>query len=402
MRKIWSMIIILSLLLSLCACTDTPIETGSNTTATAGDTQNTPETDDTSYMDIERIEARAYQSKYYSFRGDDTLLSLTYPIEWSLEAYDGGYDIIRDGKGVGRLVGGSAVESGAVLESDSHTVNSVNVDKFIERDGAEYRYRYVYSYSTDQGTRQVTLTADCAELDTTSEQRLFESVYAPKKSWSDTTGILSDYLGDESSILILGNSFIGTSDIGSVLSEMFAKNGKTCQVRAISRGYARVSTYTGDNALMDSIRGGQYDAIFLCGLYAMDEVPNIELMREACEQGFAELIIFPAHNENVNAVAAAQAEYDDVIWLNWKAEIIGLIEGGVDMWKLCINDSHKHSTPLAGYVGAHMIYRAIYDEMPAEPMRYAIDQNYVDSILGDYAYVGDARTVDENKITYFD
>ena len=72
------------------------------------------------------------------------------------------------------------------------------------------------------------------------------------------------------------------------------------------------------------------------------------------------------------------------------------------MWYLCINDSHKHSTPLAGYVGAHMIYRAIYDEMPTAPMKNTITQSYIDSILGDYAYIGDSKMIDEQNITYLD
>ena len=72
----------------------------------------------------------------------------------------------------------------------------------------------------------------------------------------------------------------------------------------------------------------------------------------------------------------------------------------MDRWDLCINDMHLHSTPLAGYVGAHMIYRAMYGELPEAPMQISINQSYIDSILGDYAYVGDGKAFDDDKITY--
>jgi hypothetical protein len=49
-----------------------------------------------------------------------------------------------------------------------------------------------------------------------------------------------------------------------------------------------------------------------------------------------------------------------------------------------------------------MIYRAIYDEMPTAPMKNTITQSYIDSILGDYAYIGDSKMIDEQNITYLD
>jgi hypothetical protein len=88
--------------------------------------------------------------------------------------------------------------------------------------------------------------------------------------------------------------------------------------------------------------------------------------------------------------------------LNWKGELEGLIKRGVDIWDLCISDAYNHSRPLAGYVGAHMIYRAIYNELPSKPMRYTIKQTYVDGILERYAYVADAQIIKEDDITYLD
>ena len=54
----------------------------------------------------------------------------------------------------------------------------------------------------------------------------------------------------------------------------------------------------------------------------------------------------------------------------------------------CINDEHKHSTSLAGYVGASMIYRSLFNEFPQE-LKYApLTMDEVSSQLGDYVYEG--------------
>jgi hypothetical protein len=232
------------------------------------------------------------------------------------------------------------------------------------------------------------------------EQALFTSANAVPKSSSDTLGVLSDCLGDSSSILILGNSFIGTSNIGDVLREMLRINGRSCTVTAISRGYARVETYIKDSALMERIRSGAYDAVFICGFYAAAEVQNLGILKEACDKSFTELILFPAHNENATHVATAMDTYPSLICLHWKNEVERLIENGVDRWAMCINDSHKHSTTLAGYVGAHMIYRAIWGEIPTGEIQYGVSWDVIDSVLGDYAKTGRVITVNpENVLT---
>ena len=110
---------------------------------------------------------------------------------------------------------------------------------------------------------------------------------------------------------------------------------------------------------------------------------------KACDISNTMLIMFPAHNENSASISAAQKANPSVRILNWRSELVNLIaEHGVDRWALCINDTYEHSTPLAGYVGAHMIYRAIYGETPKKGLTQSISQYYVDSILGSYSSEG--------------
>ncbi len=392
---------LVALLLLLCACTSAPDDT-----TTAPKAETTEPVVEISYEDVERRTSVAHKTSTFGFPEDGILLNLAYPNEWTLSKESEGFEILRDDIIIGYLVVETAHDEDewTVLATEKHSERGVSVTKYIERIGAgaavDYRYRYVYSYTSDDERRTVTLTAALSEIDGKSEEKLFTSAFTLKKTTSETVGILSDYLGDSSSILILGNSFIGTSDIGDVLREMLRVNGKGCAVTAISRGYARVETYISDAALMESLRDGVYDAVFICGFYAAAEVENLGILKDACDESFTELIIFPAHNENATYVATARDTYPSLVCLDWKGELDGLIADGVDRWDLCIDDSHKHSTPLAGYVGAHMIYRAIYDELPVKPMQSTLSQGYIDRILGDYAYVGDTQSIDENKITY--
>lgn len=418
MKKLCIFLLLLSLLLSSCTST---VKNESNTGDTeppkdtvreeTEDIENTPDeqpepVDDDAYKSIERRRAENYEADYYGFENDSELLNIASPKEWILKDSDEGFDIVRDGQVIGYLIGYNSYDTDEwkVLESESHSVNDVYVSKFIERKNgtADFRYRYVYTYSTDGRSHTVTLAVDCAEVDGKTEERLYTYVFTLEKLRSETVGMLSDEVGDPSSVLILGNSFVGTSKIGDILREMIELNGKSSKVGAISIGNAQVGTYSNDISLLQTIREGRYDAVFICGFYSYPQVANLGMIKSACDSSETTLVIFPAHNESASVIAAAREAYPTLHCLNWKGELEGLIKRGVDIWDLCISDAYNHSRPLAGYVGAHMIYRAIYNELPSKPMRYTIKQTYVDGILERYAYVADAQIIKEDDITYLD
>lgn len=144
------------------------------------------------------------------------------------------------------------------------------------------------------------------------------------------------------------------------------------------------------------------NAVFICGFYSDIEVSNLGVLKEACDKSVTKLVIFPAHNENASVIANAQKKFPTLFCLNWKAELDSLIARGVDRWDLCFDDQHDHSSPLAGYVGAHMIYRAIYGEMPTKPMQQTLSQSYINRILDNYTHDGDMHIFDEDTITYLD
>ena len=375
---------------------------------TEDDTETVEQVDpfeNASYEGIKRQKARSYRSKYLGFKEDTTFLQLECPILWKLKETNAGYEITRSGTPIGQIVSGEADDTAnwKILNSESSEENGISVTKHIERKKGTktFRYRYIYEYTVGENAHTVTLTASYAELDATGEQKLCDDVTYVDQYSSGSRGVLSAS-GEPASILILGNSFISTSNIGNILREMLTQNGKACDVEAISRGYAEVETYASDSELLARIRRGEYDMVFICGFYDREEVENLDVIRKTCNRSNTQLVIFPAHNENAGVVAYAQETYPALVCLNWKNEIDLLIKSGVSIRDFCINDEHQHSTPLAGYVGAHMIYRAIYNELPTRPMRYALAQSDIDGVLGNYAYVGSVPNLADDEITYLD
>ena len=131
------------------------------------------------------------------------------------------------------------------------------------------------------------------------------------------------------------------------------------------------------------MRAGYFAAVFMCGFYSTYDVPAFETFVNACKASGTPLAIFPAHNESSDELAVKA--YPDVYFVNWKGEINALISDGVDRWDMCIDDYHKHSTPMAGYVGAHMIYRALYGEIPPVVSQYgSLYHSDVTKTLGEY------------------
>ncbi len=349
---------------------------------------------------ISRLPAMEYVDTYFEFGEGDSVLSVSLPSEWILES-DGnsGYNILRtscENCQIGKVFNREAEDTASwnVLTVRQNNVNGIDVTEYAEEQNGEFRYRYTFEKGEND---VVTFIVKVMEVSEKSAMKLLGGKLTVRTQPTGM-GTLSYLQGGN--ILILGNSFISTSDIGNILDEMFFYSDNKCNVEATSIGYATVGTFVSDTSLISDIESGLYDAIFICGLYSESEIDYLKILQMSCETSDTALIVFPAHNESRDAIDAALKACPQLYCLDWKGELDMLIEQGVDKWELCINDAHLHSTPLAGYVGAHMIYRAIYGEMPVGLM-YAVDQTYVDSVLGDYADYGVLKNVQVDDVKAF-
>ena len=335
---------------------------------------------------------KEYQKLHFEIGTKGKTLALQFPKDWTLTLEGGAYMISREGEKLGSFGFENAESDGWTLVEDYTRVgvDQLSINKLIESRGSgkevEYRYVFEYEYKEDNESYKLYLTAPYTELDANAADKLYQMCAISAKS-AVTEGSLS-HLADKN-ILILGNSFIGSSQIGYVLADMLSLNDKYLAVNPIGRGYATVATYIADEALMARIKNGEFDGVFICGFYSDAEASNLKVLKTACDSSDTTLVIFPAHNEFEGPISLAQKACPDLPVLNWRGELNSLIETGVDKWDLCVDDAHGHSTVYAGLVGAHMIYRSIYGEIPNIDGMSSLNVSAAKEILGSYLETGE-------------
>ncbi len=373
-------------------------------TETEAETSEAP-TPDTGYLNIVCREPEDYYAQLFTHPGNIYAISLNLPDDWSFEKRsETDFEIKRDGVRIGKVAYGERGESDRYesLSVKTYVSGSITMEANIEKNTStgEYRHRLVFDCEKDGKRETVTLTVDYAELSETALTRL--KLYLRYKSIGNDPGLGSiETKNDGENVLILGNSFIGTSQVGTILQEMMDKCGRNTGVAHYTRGYAHVDTYAYDEEVMADIRSGIYSAVFICGFHNNDQAEHLAVMKAACDASKTTLVIFPAHNEQPVSIKYAKENVEGVYLLHWKDEIQSFIDNGGDEWDFCINDAHRHSTPLAGYIGAHMIYRSLYGEIPDCSLSATISQEYVDSILGEYSKTGVSYKYKNADLNFF-
>ena len=354
-----------------------------------------------SYDDIVCVQTDRYKNCKFDVSNSNTLLSIKLPEQWRFIKEQNGYSIRKGSEVIGSL--SSAIDEKFAANSVNAFNSSVsnngidivhNIDYIVSNGSADFTRTISYSYKDNSGAPlKVFISVNYKELDTNAVLKMLESAKLTVRFSESNKGILH-VTDNRKKILILGNSFIGSSNIGRILQTMC---GDSMEVEAYSRGYAEVDTYTSDEFTMNNIRSGNYSAVFMCGFYSDSRAENFGEMVDACKQSSTKLAIFPAHNETRSVIEYISSKYPQIVVLDWKAEIDNHIANGVDYDLFCIDDAHRHSTSLAGYVGAHMIYRAVFNKIPKAKSFEFVSKEEI-SLLGDYAQTGTIDFADKNSM----
>lgn len=324
------------------------------------------------------------------YEGTEAYFKLNIPNDWIFEEYDKGFIINRNGKKIGTI--GSESPSGLKSSKIVRTYDSGNLKvtyrlNTVETElGDRQRRVFIYSYNRLNDYNYIYLDFEYAEIDDSFLYNLLNLAKAISTGDGNIDNVKINNNGNK--ILLLGNSFINSSSIGNFLSEMLTNGKKPYSVEPISVGYANVSTFK-DDYYIQMIKSGEYAAVYLCGFYSGTAAEDMKVIVDACDFSKTALVIFPAHNESESAISTAVNKWSDIPCVAWKSEIDDLINNkNISYDSFCINDEHKHSTSLAGYVGASMIYRSLFNEFPQE-LKYApLTMDEVSSQLGDYVYEG--------------
>lgn len=395
MKKLLIISLCFFVALSVCACgkenTEKTPATSSNKpkndAVVSSKTPSASSDEEMSYKDIVCTKIVAFQQVSFSVKDSGFIIFIKIPKPWKLKKNQNGYSILKNSKEIGSVTTSMPTNSQSTnVFHQEISANGMKVTNNIDRIGADknssYTRTFCYKYDENGQSKNIVVTFNYEEVDSSSIFEMMstvEKLVTPQKNM----GILS--INDSrKKILILGNSFVSSSNIGDILQTMC---GSEVTVDARSRGMATTSSYTLDNYTLEDIRSGQYSVLCMCGLFNDTDLLEMKKVIDACAASNTKLAIFPAHNENRARIDKAALLYPNTVILDWKAEIDALIKNGIAKSNFCIDDSHKHSTPLAGYVGAHMIYRAVFNKIPQSTNVPEVTQSEI-ALLGNYPTTG--------------
>ncbi len=402
--RLAAMLLLICMLLIGCNQGDAHNGTTDYTTGDEKPSSNEQEND--AYLQIPLRECTGYVRKYYGLRDSSVALLIKFYENWEhTPDGKGGYLLTRDGVEIGSIEAGEAsdLEQWIPVAQTEAFPSRVRTIEYIEKTGTgetlRFRHRFCYHYSDCGEDRLMTVTVAYGELDVYAQVAMRGELEYREHHSDPMYGQLSHL--QEKPILVLGNSFVNSSGIGRIYNEIAMNSGKTQRMTAISRGYATVRTYAEDPYWLERIASGEWSAVFMCGFYG-NENTALGIIKKACDVSKTQLIVFPAHNENSVWVKSAMTAYPDLLCVDWKREIDLLIDDGRSKWDFCIDDEHAHSNEVAGYVGAMMIWRAIYGEMPKVQLYSSIDQLYCQSILGTYMIRPTFEVMSTSRVNFLD
>lgn len=415
MKKILALILSSLIVLSLSSCfgkgeeTKESVNTVQTSASTEVTTEATSQTIQThaadNYKSLKCTDINDFRKVNFVAGEGYTALNLSFPKLWKLKkSEDGNFLICRGSLEIGSVIIGEDSDGGEVMESAEKTRQKVKytytVNKYGEGADVEYFRKLLFEYNDGDTTEKITIKVKYTEIDDGGMDMIKTLAQPVDYACVPEMGTIPFSEGNgNKSILILGNSFIYTSQIGNTLQDLC---GDKCKVTGISRANVSVLHYVADEAMLERIASGQYGMLFMCGFFSSKDVEAFEEIQEACEKSDTVLVIFPAHNEVVTSVNSAKSKFSESAhFLDWRTALNNLVLSGVDYWDLCMHDGPEHSTPLAGYVGAYMIYCAVFGEVPENVPTTSITQEYIEEKLGDYHEQGRIWLVDEDSICYF-
>ena len=333
-----------------------------------------------------------------TFASGGRRLALPLPEDWIVEAMPApAMDILYQGSRIGtisRTQPYTAVEKYELRAWVRENLQAERAVCKVIEDGKTV-YKRLYSFTDTLAQSTIYVSVDYTALDDAMFFMLFENAAISAETGGAQHISLFPQNGSDQ-ILILGNSFIATSEIGSFLEQFLIRADKPYTLRAVSRGYASVEDYAQEEWLQ-AIREGRYCAVFQCGLYAPNDVDQFVKVKQACSDSYTRLVLFPAHNENKSFIRQIEDRHPEVICLNWQEEINRLIKSSqcrAVYRDFCIDDAHQHTTPLGGYVGAHLIYRALFQEIPPYYVgETPLSMESISFYLGSYTDTGKAEEI---------
>lgn len=402
MKTVLSLILVLLMLLSAVGCQTAPVETEPPDTAVTEMVETEPETEPEppetepplDYRTIPCREVEAWRLVGITLVGMNKTVTVNLPVSWSLEKFDNStYILLCDGNDIGDIRLGEpsralAVESSSTYFSKDKSVElCAQIRRVREGNGEGFRRLLGFFYTEGSTEHCFYIQVDYEQLDEAAVKHMGASIGRGERS--DVPSVSLAGGNDSKKILIAGNSFVRTSAVGTFFTQFVENGDQPYEVEWISTSSVTVVHYLQEEWL-SRFRAGEFHAVVMCGLYYEANARDLIWLVNACLASDTTLIMFPAYNEKNQFVSLAQELYPGLNVLHWKNEIQSFIDNGVSKWDLCVDDSYLHSKPLAGYIGAHMLYVTLFGEIPPEyEGKTPLDMETIRQKLGDsYVHTG--------------
>lgn len=365
--------------------------TATQTTTTTVTTTLAPEPFD--YKQIECKSVTEWKDVGFAIEGSDSVLLVSLPADWDLEQHGDGYYAFVGGGSVAEI--STEIPSGNydILHSSTHKNGNVEADydeRVIHDEWGDLYNRVIGFWLLDGELNSLYLSLDYDALDDAAIAHILESMRFGDRGGGELYLDLDKY-NSSNKILIIGNSFVGDKFSGiSITLDQMLKNGKKTDYvfENITIYNKSIKDYTKEPYISD-MANGKYKLVFMCGIYSKTDVEAMQLAIDACAKSNTGLVFFIAHNEREQWIQEAMARYPDEMYLDWRTEISSFIHSDAIYWQFCMNDGPRHSTPLGGYIGAHMIYKAVFREIPPKHQSSSIlSYEKVKSMLGNYPETG--------------
>ena len=406
MKRILCILLTAVLLLSFASCTQQkPVQTSPATTDTPPPETDPPETEPP-IPDRATIPCNAvseWREIGINWKDTTEAIALKVPTAWEFWEYEPEtYQLLYDGLAVGTLSTVTPTDSFTRILTEFHDTADILVDYEVrlykERNEYVYKHSFAFVITADGRKLHAYIEIDYDQLDADAVSHMLSSIqHVGYREGNLKIPLAQSNRSDK--IFIIGNSFVRTSSVGTFLQNFIKTGDKETEVvwksvnGAVARGYVT-------NEILDPIRKGEYSVVFLCGLYYDEDIPVIGTFLKACEQSDTLLVVFPAHNERQPQITKAKEVYPTVFFLDWKREINDIIAVKNNFWEFCQNDAWHHSKPPAGYIGAHMIYMALFDEVPNEYTAFDYPMSLV-RVNVPKSYIESGFTAAERQITVF-
>lgn len=370
-KRFLAAILLFVFLFTFVSCDSKKADQDQNKSDTAvQSSEQTASVDPEGYKSIEcrNVPMTSWRKVSFSHEGSETPITMPIPNDWELTKTDGVYTISVNGSEIGKITDSFPSDLNSrnkfYKESSKNGSLSVDMSSYVAPGSKEgYRSAFVMNYTEKNSYYRLYLEVDYSALSKPALYKMMTDAYA-RTVVVRKKPELKD-LNSSRKIIAIGNSFLWTSDINLFLRAFSATTSSGYDFVDHAVGYGSICRAITSDQLMLSLAEGEYCMVLLCGIYSQDDVSAIQNMIDACNVSNTKLVLFPAHNEVDSLITSALTTYPELPIIDWKGEIDALISNGTaTKLEMCIDDEHQHSTPLAGYVGARLVFKTLFGEAP--------------------------------------